>query len=406
MSEEKLIEIIEKYSSRHKQEKEKLPFHFNLLDAIGTDENGHTRILMQLLEYKMTDNKLAKEFTGLIKVFDKTVRNPKVEIGKDYIDGVISELNNYSIIIENKINDAIDQHKQIERYIDTQKKYTEADNIYVVYLTRDGNKKIEPSSLTDKAKKCLDWKSDKDPGRFIELNYKEHILPWLETEVLPYCKVKDDVFVSAVKQYIDHLNGMFGLRSIEKEMEKKMSKELENLLDISSKTLSEKHIKIKEIKSAMDKMKNTLENMENEIIEIGRDKFIEANKDILGNDFKSFGKGSWLQFYKPDWEKASIHYEWLPFTVEGDRLSFTIHIETQDKNLKDELTERLRKKLKDAGLMTKDGKDFSSIFFKSKQSPKHFSEMTPGEIKELILDTLKETEKITPLIDEVIKECL
>lgn len=56
---------------------------------------------------------------------------------------------------------------------------------------------------------------DSNPGRYITLNYKDDILPWLRNEVLPTCKEDNPILASALEQYIDHLDGMFNLRKEE-----------------------------------------------------------------------------------------------------------------------------------------------------------------------------------------------
>jgi transcriptional regulator of heat shock response len=62
----------------------------------------------------------------------------------DYIDAKI-ETKNFCIIIENKINNAVDQDRQIERYVDKVKPHN--NNIFVLYLTLDGNKDASHDSI-------------------------------------------------------------------------------------------------------------------------------------------------------------------------------------------------------------------------------------------------------------------
>ena len=99
------------------------------------------------------------------------------------IDLLIKERKSYAIVIENKIWGAPDQEKQIEKYID----YVidtgiPKRRIFVIYLTSDGNKRVSDISFTDKAKKHLGC-SGKSNGRFICVNFKDDIMPWLDTLV-------------------------------------------------------------------------------------------------------------------------------------------------------------------------------------------------------------------------------
>lgn len=81
-------------------------------------------------------------------------------------------------------------------------------------MTRDGSKIVDEKSFS-KAKAFLEYKDDSNPGRYITLNYKDDILPWLKNEVLPTCKEDNSILASALEQYIDHLDGMFNLRKEE-----------------------------------------------------------------------------------------------------------------------------------------------------------------------------------------------
>ena len=135
--------------------------------------------------------------------------------------------------MENKIYGAVDQESQLERYIECVKKHGKKEsNIYVVYLTKDGEKSADNSSFTQKAKKYLNYKED-DNGRFIPLSYRYDILPWLEAIVLPNCTIKEDLLISALKQYIDYLKNILGIRE-NNEQNIKIMKTIEDTLGIES----------------------------------------------------------------------------------------------------------------------------------------------------------------------------
>lgn len=139
--------------------------------------------------------------------FQFQIKNPKITSEKERIDVCIED-ENYAIIIENKIHNARDQDNQIDRYIDKLKNRKKEENIFVIYLTRDDYKDPENHSFTYK---------ENFENRYINLNYKVDILSWLKENVLPNVRNKDVFLKSSLEQYIDHLEGMFYLRKIQKK---------------------------------------------------------------------------------------------------------------------------------------------------------------------------------------------
>jgi len=246
------------------EETNKLPYHVNIIDELHADENAHTRILLKFLSYKKDNSyplviSFIKLMIGKRDInfpYDK-VYKPIVLFNKEYIDGLILEQGKYAIIIENKINWAIDQDKQIERYVNTAlNKGLNKENIFVVYLTQDGNKKIGKNSLTDKVKSLLGI-TEETQGRFIELNYREDILPWLKNDILPNCIIKEDWLVSALKQYIDHLEGRFGLRTIKYKMNMELQEYLKAVMKLGEQPEINHQI-IKQKISDINKISNQL----------------------------------------------------------------------------------------------------------------------------------------------------
>ena len=47
-----LIELVEYYNNGKRQMEAKLPYHLNVIDELYINENGHSRILAKLLQYK------------------------------------------------------------------------------------------------------------------------------------------------------------------------------------------------------------------------------------------------------------------------------------------------------------------------------------------------------------------
>ena len=47
-----ILELAEYYSNGKRQMEAKLPYHLNVIDELYINENGHSRILAKLLQYK------------------------------------------------------------------------------------------------------------------------------------------------------------------------------------------------------------------------------------------------------------------------------------------------------------------------------------------------------------------
>lgn len=188
-----------------------------LYENSNNNENWHSRILRMLLEYHddegypfldsfltLINKNINKKANLSIKPTKRDGRVAKVLCYNEWehIDTLV-KIDNDAIIIENKIYWAVDQDKQIERYIESVKLDSCVENnIYVVYLTSDGSKKIESYSYTEKAKEQL------GDQRFIPLNYKEHILPWLEN-IMSEIKPKDELLYSSILLYANYIEEMF-----------------------------------------------------------------------------------------------------------------------------------------------------------------------------------------------------
>lgn len=295
------IEFFENIELEINKIKQEVPYHFNVIDELYINENSNTRILMKLLQYQK-DSKFPILISFII-LFSKLinnsieVKNPKLYVGLDFIDGLIEDISSgYAIILENKIYNAPDQQKQIERYISTVESHGfKTNNIYVIYLTKDENKKISASSFTTIAKKKLGFTNDEKSGRYIQINYKRDILPWLKNQIIPEF-TKEEFLSSGIFQYIDYLEGFFDIRKIDKIMKEKVNEILENRLQLKEKSAIENlEILTKKIED-IDSLQNSLHDLKNQYI-------YEICKD----------------FILPDLEKFSKKYG---FEIENDSLTF------------------------------------------------------------------------------------
>lgn len=252
----------------YNREKLKLPYHVNILDVLWANENAHSRIFVELLKQKNGDiYEILGNFTNYLQTlnsnFKLNVTQPTLTYEKDRIDTLLLD-KEYALIVENKIHNAIDQESQLARYIEKvkDKGYKDSD-IFVIYLTRDGNKKVADYSwqLSDK-----DYKQDfKD--RFIEISYLNNILPWLKESLLPNCRVKDIYLKSTLEQYIDYFEGLFNKREIHKNMNKELKAHISKTLNLNSsleENLTNLENKLSDILKVEDQLKALIEETNNE----------------------------------------------------------------------------------------------------------------------------------------------
>lgn len=404
-----LLKLIDDFNERYKEEQEKAPYNLCLLDLCGANENAHTKILVQLLKYKadekypFLESLLKRWFRNINLEFD--CRKLEISFNKDLIDGLICD-NKRAVIIENKIHYAQDQSKQIERYVERVKEYgIDLTNIHVVYLTRYGDKKVSDNSCSPKMRENLG-------KRFVESNYCYDILPWLKEDVLPNCKLKDGNLVSALKQYIDHLDGMCGQRS-SNGMDEKLKEWLKQELRFAQ--TPEKYRELDAKIDMIDKLRTSLDSIRQE----PHESFVNITKNFWE---KYYGKGiahvrdgisgayNFILFGKEKWNvdkrNRLIHLEWKISDNDliYNRTSFFLwlHFEKNDSSrIVDALKsdEIFKECVKSLGMKFEDksinayveislGKEFASMDYSEKES---------------FLNGVYE--KYAPLLDYVYKKC-
>jgi hypothetical protein len=225
----KTFDFIKKFVER--SSKIAVPYHINVIDELHANENAHSRILTRLLLYK-TENKHFEVLESFIAYLVEMKReseqfsnikieNPEITQETERIDLWIRD-KTYAIIIENKIHYAADQEQQIERYIGTTKRNGfKEEQIFIIYLSPRGEEVSEQS---------LGKYIGKFNDRYLNLSYKDGILPWLKEKLLPNVRLKDILLRSAIEQYIDHLEGLFDMRTINNktnmELQELIKKEL------------------------------------------------------------------------------------------------------------------------------------------------------------------------------------
>lgn len=286
-----LLKLVIDFSKIYDVEKADLSYHINLIDELHADENAHSRIFAKLLRY--TENNkypFLESFLKAVCEFNIDIEEPIIEkvdsCGR--IDIPILD-KKYFVIIENKITDKapdqnISEGGQLARYIESvRNNYSKVDEeIYVVYTPKYTR---EPSDECWINKYNFSYKDD-FKNRFISLSYRDAIYPWLKNKILPYIIKKENKYlVSAVVQYIDHLEGMFSLRKINRKMNIKLQKFIKQELglqddkpELATEILNDKE---EELENAINQIKLLKSKYQRQIIE----NQFEEWKLLLESDF-------------------------------------------------------------------------------------------------------------------------
>jgi len=314
-----IVKAINEYIARKAKE---LPYNINVIDELHANENAHSRILCKLLQYKDSSNKfrILEDLIQYISQLDGKEEFARIKITSPLIDQEQERIDlwvrdkdstGYAIIFENKVKGAGDQPNQLARYIDkTRKVGFPEKNIFVVYLPHDDHEPEEYSWILDDKNYKKDFRT-----RYANLSFRTHILPWLKENILPNCIIKEELLISAVKQYIDHLEGLFLMRPSQKKMI--MNNEL--LAQIGLKAdlgLAQQYNDFERILNQLSEVRKILTDYRQNEVQTLMAKFIQYSKEILGDDWEtskdniSSGVG-WLYLYNKNWKtKSQVHLEW------------------------------------------------------------------------------------------------
>lgn len=232
----------------------------NLIDDLRLNsqiyETAHSRVLFKLFKAgKRYGYPLWQEFSKRIGLYTITANSfgPPEKYNIDLlVEGVDSTNKKIGIIIENKINGALDQDKQIQRYINSLeiKESLEEKQIYVIYITR-----YNDSSGPSDNSFPLEMK-ERFGNRYYKISYEVEIRSWINN-----CKDiwLNDMIRSALTQYGCFLNNLF---EPNKEKEKVMIDNIEKWCfegDSSSKTLSEINSSLDQKKRAMNELQSQMD---------------------------------------------------------------------------------------------------------------------------------------------------
>lgn len=236
--------------------------HISLINDLRLSSNihetAHSRILYKLLcahgKEKHQFLKMFLESVGLKLDIDKAV----IKVEYKHIDVLIYDGTRY-VIIENKVNHACDQDRQIETYI----RSLHGKDVYVLYLVRSDNDKdpSEDSLSTERRQELV-----KD-GKYKKISYQTHILDWLRK-----CEKETNnenvILKSALVQYCNYIEELF------KGMEIMNDKDIENFeKEVLGFSATKDSIvdpvalveKTDEIKQTMKTLKEVIESYENNL---------------------------------------------------------------------------------------------------------------------------------------------
>ena len=423
-AEEKYKEILDaahQYSELYKKEKERFPYRLNVIMELHDDENAHSRILIRLLQYKEgNDYVWLKSFINRINDYCEgdvnfEVSKPKIDTehytGDGRIDGFIFEQGKYAIIIENKIWDAPDHSHQIDKYVRYANKQCDVElgSIFVIYLTGNGSKVVSNDGLSKKTNETLG-------NHFIPMSFQYDILPWLEEDVLPNCKVKEKCMETAIYQYIDYLKGLFGQLNYQKQAQKIALKQILKVMGVE-----ENYTEIEKKYQEVQALANTLENKMNSMGKQVADKFQQLTKEYFDSteDF-SFNDNNqirssegWFQIYDTRWTvipDLCPHLEWVPISYNklfGKlKLSFVLHIEGDAKK-KNRCAQILLEKAKETNIDYVRKYSTNTYFRREYHLPqKTFASMTEYEQRAFLKEVYssEEIQTIIGLVNETIEE--
>lgn len=355
MENKELIDIAHKVNDLLTYELEKRPYSANLIDELHAGENAHSRILRLLLQYSggrkypiyVRFLTLIEKHCSIVprgfKCVDPYFANEEGRIDLLITDGTDS--NKFAVIIENKVCGAGDQNKQIERYIEQTETRVPLEQIIVVYLTLDGKKEVTNNSLTAKAKQYLDITNDSN-GRFVQLNYREHIISWIE-EIIPEMQVKEELLISALRLYLDYLKGICHLRKSDEPIYNKVQNIMQNELGLNS---LDETLRIRKEVSSLDGLleriivKQMSDLLESKLFSPLRDLFneIELFQEATITNVSPYLPEWGFKILVPSWKKTAIQTD---FEREG-QIYGIIHLDVNeqvDQTIKDALKERLNK---------------------------------------------------------------
>ena len=308
--------------SKFQEEYEKRINKFLLFDFANANENSHTKVLNYLLQYN--NSQFLPSFCDRIGL---PKPNGKVEIkeqkdsigtkGKGYIDLYLT-YDGLHVIIENKIYGAGDTQRQLARYIAAVNGVSNEDfdhwykspsgylidypKTHVVYLSADGTQLPKEHSLPPYLQSIITYYGPSETEN-VGINYTDHLLPWLEEDVLPNVPYGEDVLIAGLKQYIASLKLL--------------------LCDVSSKVLDDFVAQLKEAGKTATEQYNILLKAAKQNHQLEPDIVLTYRKQLkvraeaifsadIPDDWVLHFTPTFILFYKKSWASLDKHKGSIP----------------------------------------------------------------------------------------------
>lgn len=175
---------------------------------------------------------------------------------------------------------------------------------------------------------------------YAKVSFKDVILPWLKTEVLPFCTLRESILSSAIKQYVDYLEGIFGLRTSQQNLYKMKPEWLQELGLNGDFATNLKQIN--EWLGNLSKAQHLLTQYRNENVDEFMKRFVAQSvqvlRDCYGSEWGNRGNiyQGWYFFYNKEWCTDSfVHIEWSEVKIDdlfcGERLEYVIKLHVEGK---------------------------------------------------------------------------
>ena len=274
------LSFLDEFKNNYKVNQERLPYNFNVLDEQCGHivENSHTNMLIKLLQYKNQYGYVfLEDFLAYLGISIDIMPSVKVCFEREAyykgiekngrIDGLIYQKDNFALIIENKVNGAGNQKEQIKNYIEgvcqddkifsnSGHEQTQQQRVWVMFLTKDGfeNPDEESQRYMKEVGICGPDSTAEEPegSRYVAVNYRDHILPWLKEYVQPSVMQKELSLNSGLLQYIDFLEGMLGIRASDDDFMEKQKEQLKERLMFDKMSFSQKNECLRGFKSFLE----------------------------------------------------------------------------------------------------------------------------------------------------------
>ena len=287
----KQLELSEAVTQIRQRELAKLPFHINVIQsaAVGRlHETAHSRILRDLLLHPSVQRSFLQRFLEL------DFSTCEIDREKDNIDLALHD-NEHFVIIENKVNDAVEQEHQVYRYVQTAlvDYHYKPEQVYVIYLNSRTHEVPTVQSLCDG-----------DPNtdvrrilgdRFVVISFTDDIVNWLSGLSFP----QEPYLHSAIYQYIDYINRHFELLDEYSDMKKKIDDFLAKELQLNDLSYSERAKVLEDRREDVQSILDSLNRLIQENVDRMRADKLQAIKDNLVKLYPQFANRL-TDFQAPD----------------------------------------------------------------------------------------------------------